>query len=259
MPEPQVRSPLDDILVRMDRNIDRCVRERSRLGYFAVLYRGVTARVRDAIIAGSFDDPHRMERLVVVFANRYLDALDHYWAGGTLPRCWRVAFQSGGMRQPIVLQHLLLGMNAHINLDLAIAAAQVAPRGELSALERDFERITNLLNDMIDAVQDRLEQISPWMTVIDIAGGRTDERVVGFAIGEARALAWQAAESLAACEPDKFQQQVELHDLLVTALAERIRRPGILLGLALEIVRLRETSDVGRVIRTLQAESAAAS
>lgn len=243
---------IDEILVRMDANIARCVREQSRLGYFAVLYRGVTARVRDRIVHGEFDDPQRMERLVAVFASRYLNALDAYWAGGSPPHCWRVAFRCGDLRRPIVLQHLLLGMNAHINLDLAIAAAQVAPGDQLPALERDFDRITDLLNQMIDDVQGRIDRISPWLRVIDLVGGRTDEQLVGFAIGEARRIAWQAAQSLAAADAAAFQEQVALHDEIVSALAQRIQSPGLLLGIALNIVRLREVGDVPRVIRVLQ-------
>lgn len=236
----------------MDHNIARCLSEKSRLGYFAVLYRGVTARVRERMGQSWFDDPPRMERLVVVFANRYLSALDAYWAGGSPPHCWRFAFHCGDLRRPIVLQHLLLGMNAHINLDLAIAAAQVAPGNQLPALEHDFGRITDLLDEMIDDVQARIARVSPWMRVIDVVGGRTDEKLVGFAIGEARRVAWEAAQSLAAADPESFQEQVALHDDIVTALAREIESPGLLLGLALNIVRLRETSDVARVIAALQ-------
>lgn len=46
-----------------------------RAGYFAVLYRKVTAKVKEGIAAGFFDDPGPMERLDVLFADRYLDAV----------------------------------------------------------------------------------------------------------------------------------------------------------------------------------------
>src|SRR5690606_41399624 len=60
---------------------------------------------------------------------------------------------------PLVLQHLLLGMNAHINLDLGIAAAETAPGTALPALKRDFDEITTLLGEMLDDVQDRIGRI----------------------------------------------------------------------------------------------------
>lgn len=247
-------STIDEVITRMDGNIERCLRENSRLGYFAVMYRGVTARVRAGIAAGEFDDPVRMERLVVIFANRYLYALEQFWNGQKPTRSWSIAFECGTLRRPLVLQHLLLGMNAHINLDLAIAAAQAAAPNALSLIKRDFEHITDLLNNMIDAVQDRIKVISPWFNLIDAVGGRTDEEIVGFAIREARNIAWKAAERLAAADPEGFQEQVALHDEIVWALARKIRSPGPLLTLAVHIVRLREAGKVPVVIEALRAE-----
>src|SRR5690606_9901383 len=128
-------------------------------GYFAVLYRRVTARVDDGIRQGRFEDGARMERLDVVFANRYLDALARYRAGEATTRSWAVAFRAAETWNPLVLQHLLLGMNAHINLDLGIAAAETAPGAALPGLERDFHEITTLLGEMLDDVQDRIGRI----------------------------------------------------------------------------------------------------
>jgi hypothetical protein len=251
-PQAATGRAIDEVLARMDRNIDRCTLEQSRLGYFAVLYRGVTARVREGIAAGEFEDPARMERLVVIFANRYLDALAQFWDGKRPARSWLITFESSALARPIVLQHLLLGMNAHINLDLAIAAAQAAPGAELAKLERDFERITSILKHRIEETQERIKQISPWFWLIDYAGGRRDEELVGFGIRQARELAWKAAHSLAASDASVFDAQVTLHDEIVAALAERIRSPGRLLGIALQIVRVRESSDVRKVMSALR-------
>jgi hypothetical protein len=242
----------------MDANIARCLAERSRLGYFAVLYRGVTARVREGILAGEFEDPARMVRLLTAFAQRYLDALGHFREGRPSTRSWRIAFECGALADPIVLQHLLLGMNAHINLDLAIAAAQTAPGGELPRLERDFTRITTILDEMIEDVQARIKRISPWFFLIDWAGGRRDEQLVGYGIRQAREVAWQAARSLAAADPALFDEQVQLHDAVVAALAEKIRTPGRLLGAALRVVRMRESQDVARVMAALAAAGSSA-
>src|SRR5512143_674737 len=171
-----LRQTINDIIDEMDCVIERCAREQSKLGYFAVLYRDVTVRVRDGIAAGRFEDGPRMERLDVIFANRYLDALQTYWGGGHPTRGWDVAFEAARQWSPTILQHLLLGMNVHINLDLAIAAAQVAPGDALPGLERDFEEITVLLNDMVQGMEARIEQVSPWFRLIDRAGRRTNEQ-----------------------------------------------------------------------------------
>lgn len=251
---------IDDVIAQMDQVIERCIRERSTLGYFAVLYRNVTIRVRDAIAAGRFEDGPRMERFDIIFANRYLDAIERFWQNQQPSASWAAVFQARDTRSLIILQHLLLGMHAHINFDLAIAAAQAAPGPELPALKRDFQEITILLNEMAQSIQVRVEKVSPWFRFIDYAGGRSDEQVLSFAMKTSRDLAWKVAEELAATgsNPSTFERQIALHDALVAALATPIRfPPGRLLRTVLLLIRLRESYDVPTVIEMLKIEQSA--
>ena len=123
---------IDEVIAQLDEVIDRARREGSRVGYFPALYRKVTVAVKEGIAAGRFEDGQRMERLDVVFANRYLEAMAAWRAGEPPTRSWQLSFEAAGRWWPIVLQHLLLGMNAHINLDLGVAAARTAPGAELA-------------------------------------------------------------------------------------------------------------------------------
>lgn len=244
---------IDAVIVQMDAVVDLCAAEQSKLGYFAVLYRNVTVCVRDAVAAGRFDDPARMQRLDVIFANRYLDALAAYRRGEAPTQSWLVAFQAARTWSPIVLQHLLLGMNAHINLDLGIAAAEVAPGEELQALKHDFMEITVLLNAMIEAMETRIEQISPWFRLIDAAGGRVNETLCGFGIAQARDLAWVFAERLAVTPTDQRDEVIAQQDQIVTLLARVVRSPvGLRLRLALLLILLRETRNVRQVMEVLR-------
>ena len=109
---------IDEVIEQLDHIIQRSRHNSSRIGFFAILYRQVTARVREGILSGRFQDGARMERLDVAFANRYLEALEQYRLGEQPSRCWLAAFQGASSWRLLVLQHLLLGMNAHINLDL---------------------------------------------------------------------------------------------------------------------------------------------
>jgi hypothetical protein len=243
---------IGDVIAQLDQVIEYCAKERSRLGYFAALYRNVTVRVRDAIAAGRFEDGPRMERLDVIFANHYLDALDRFWRGEKPPASWSVAFHAARRWRPVIFQHMLLGMNAHINLDLAIAAVQTSPGSDLPGLKRDFQEITILLGEMIDSVQERIDRVSPWFRIIDYVGGRTDEQICAFAIKTARNLAWKAAEELAVATPDKMEQEIAAHDQIVAELGRKIQSPGRLLGAALYLVRARESSHVPAVIEALR-------
>src|SRR3954465_14405752 len=106
MPSFQPAEAIDQVLERLDAIIDRAIVERDRLGFFAVLYRTVTAAVKEGIAAGRFADGPRMERLDIVFANRYLAAFDHHRRGQSSTRSWKAAFAAGSSRRAVIMQHL---------------------------------------------------------------------------------------------------------------------------------------------------------
>ena len=115
---------IDEVLARLEQIISDSIGNKSRAGYFAALYYKVTASVKEGIEKGRFDDGPRMEQLDVNFANRYLEAYDQWKNKQPVSGPWKTAFDTEARRQPLVLQHLLLGMNVHINLDLGIAASE---------------------------------------------------------------------------------------------------------------------------------------
>ena len=242
---------LDEVVARLDAVIAQARRDNSRLGFFACLYRSVTVRVRDGIAAGRFQDGPRMARLDVAFANRYLAALDAYQHGRPHTRSWTAAFDAGRGGSLLILQHLLLGMNAHINLDLGVAAAQTSPGRDLPALEHDFREISRLLGEMLDEVQDRLARVSPWMGVLDWIGARTDEEICTFCLGGSRDLAWRWAQRFSIVDSTRLQHEIGLLDAVVAELAKPIAKPAPLLRPVLAMVRLREPKDVGRVLDAL--------
>lgn len=131
---------IEDILTRMDQIVEECKAQQFRFGYFAILYRQVTRRVRDGILSGEFEDNARMEVLDVQFAKYFTNAYED-WKHGTKPtESWRLAFEASKNSRYLVLQHLFLGINAHINLDLGIAASETLLGKELGEIRGDFER-----------------------------------------------------------------------------------------------------------------------
>ena len=242
---------IDEVITRLDGIVERSRREKSRLGYFAALYRGVTLRVAEGVGSGRFEDTGRMARLGVIFANRYLDALDRHRRGQRTSRCWDAAFRAADRWPPIGLQHLLLGITAHINLDLGVAAAGAAPGAALHGLRRDFDLIGDILCEMLDGVQDKLARVSPWMTVLDRAGCRTDEAVMNFSINRARAQAWEAAVQLAPYEEGRMGGEIEMLDAHAALRARLILYPGLGFRAAGLVVRVSERGDVAEIIDTL--------
>jgi len=243
---------IDEVIQNLDRIIDRSIATGSRLGYFPALYRKVTLQVARGISQGQFEDGSRMERLDVLFANRYLDAFELFQQGKAVPASWRLAFETTAEWWPIVLQHLLLGINAHINLDLAIAAAATSPATELPGLRNDFNRINGILAALVDDVKAELTAIWPLLGLVDYVSGRGDEALIHFSMTKARDCAWQAAEQLAAASPSEHDSLVNEFDARVVVIGRLVRRPGVLAGTTTRLIRLGERKTVRAVIEILK-------
>jgi hypothetical protein len=241
----EVVAALDDVIVRM-RARD------NRLGYFAALYRKVTVAVRQGIAEGAFEDGPRMARLDVAFANRYLAALERHEAGRHATRAWQISFDAASSRWPIVLQHLLLGMNAHINLDLGIAAARTCPGQDLAPLRRDFDHINAILASLTAGVRDELTRIWPPLARLDRLAGDHDDTILDFSMQRARACAWQLAERLAPVPESGQREEIENTDGWVAALGGRLLRPRFATtAIALGAVRLSERGSCREIIDLL--------
>jgi hypothetical protein len=246
MPDtPHAARTIQEVLDRLDAQIDLAVRNASRTAYFACLYRAVTARVQEGIRAGRFQDGPRMEKLDVVFANRYLAALEAYQRGQPTTRSWKAAFQAAELKRLVILQHLLLGMNAHIKLDLGIAAASVAPGSSLAALKRDFDEISVVLGEMLEDVQRRINGVSPWMGLLDRVGARSDEEIFTFGLRGSRDLAWHWAQRFSRVHASSLPAEIDRLDWAVSL-------PTPMVATALAVIRARETSDVARVVTALR-------
>ncbi len=246
---------IPDVLEALDTIIARALDEGSRVGYFAVLYRKVTARIAEGIARGVFDDGRRMERVDVTFVHRYLAAVSGTPGRDSPTRSWELAMRATDAARPIILQHLLVGMNAHINLDLGIAAATIAPGQDIFDLRRDFDRINEILAAMLDDVEQRLAEVSPWIGLLDRVGGRHDEELIRFSIEVARADAWRFAVELAPLAQRNWAGPIKARDTRVSHVAQAILRPGLLTA-ALLLIRSRESNDVRRNIEALDRISA---
>ncbi len=242
---------IDEVVAALDEIVDSCRRQASRNGYFAALYRKVTVRVREGIAAGEFEDGSRMERLDVVFANRYLDAYQRYSRGEPPSASWRLAFDAARRWRPIVLQHLLLGMNAHINLDLGIAAARTAPGDELPALAGDFNKINDVLASLVDGVKQELSEVWPKLRRLDRLAGDREDAVINFSMSEARGRAWELARRLAPLDPGAQAREIARTDLKVALLGRLVRDPPPLTRLTTWLVRLGERGSVPEIVDLL--------
>lgn len=183
-------SNISEVITELDIIIEKCLNQNDKLGLFASLYRKVTLRVQEGIQSGMFDDAARMERLDVIFANRYLEAYQEYNSQLPTTSSWYITFQASKEPNMLLMQHLLAGMNAHISLDLGIASAQVASGKPLAELKRDFDTINQLLSNLVDDVQSAMGQSLIMMKALDWIAGKTDEKLARFSLEFFRNRAW---------------------------------------------------------------------
>lgn len=247
---------IDDVVSAMDAIIQRAWDEQDRAGYFAALYRRVTRAVREGVNNGSFQNGPLMEQLDVVFASRYLDALAAYRAGTKLSRSWKVAFDACRDKNVLILQHLLAGMNAHINLDLGIASAQVSPGDQLPQLKTDFDQINDVLAAQVSAVEAEMSALSPLVKDVSSIDLSSETTVINFNIGLARDTAWFTAQRLAN-EPS-FLHEVTIDglDLGVSLEGRAILYPPFKAEKIAEVLAA-EIREVRRVIDILTTTEAA--
>lgn len=231
--------------------VDRHAADGNAAGYFAAMYLAVTRTVERRAADGRFSDPARMERFVSAFAQRYLEADEAWRAERAVTDSWRVAFEAAGAWRPIVLQHLLLGMNAHINLDLGVCAAELAEPGAIEALRADFDAVNDVLAELVDGCQNVLGEVSPWLGLVDRIGGSRDEAIIRFSLVAARRQAWNVAVRLAAVTGDERRRAIAAADAQAAAVGRRVRHPGALASTLLLLVKLRERTPPAEVMRRL--------
>jgi hypothetical protein len=240
---------IEDVLIQMDQIVTECKDKESRVGYFAILYRQVTRRIRDGILAGEFEDNPRMELLDVIFAKRFIDAY-RLWTTGQAPtECWRLAFEASKNSGHLVLQHLFVGINAHINLDLGIAASETMKELPLDPIRSDFDRINAILAGLVDGVKGNISVVSPifgWL--MPLAKGR-DEMLLNFSIQVARNGAWKYAGEYHADTNKSFQ--IENRDKSISLLAQRLISPGKFLAFLVKVVGFAEWKSVSRTMDQL--------
>lgn len=241
-----------EVIVRLEQIIGQARQNQSPLGYFAAVYLKMTLAVRDGIAQGVFENGSRMEQLDVRFAMRYFEALEAWQAGKPCSEAWRTAFEASNDPGKTAIQHILLGINAHINLDLGIAAAQTRSGDAIFGLRKDFDRINDIIAALTDRVQGRLADI--WLPFgwLDWLLRTEDEGWVNFSIGASRGAAWKAATALAFARQSETEKAlIRDLDAAVAFLGNRIAEPGFWIGAGLQLMRRSERGSVSEKIETL--------
>jgi hypothetical protein len=215
-------------------------------GYFPALYARVTTQIADSIDRGDFADGPRMDAFATEFASRYVRARKQEIVR---PRCWQATWDVANDQHLLIVQHLFLGINAHVNYDLPQAVVAIARRtGDLASVHPDFDAVNDVLATTSVGVLRDLDRLTHWTNAAVAMGGG---RLFNFSLREARSQAWAAAERLYSLDDAQQRAYVSELDELVSVLAYLITQPPLLVQLFVFVARMLEQHDPGVVIAAL--------
>ena len=166
---------------------------------FAIAYLASAQKQERWLHRGEFLQRALVSNCVVVFANAYRDALARYESGDArdVPAAWRQSFGAGRDRTLWTLQHLLLGINAHINHDLPYAVLNGGLNVRCPHCYHDYRRMDDALQAAIPTVRGRLAGHLEWpMRIVNAIDRGAVDAAVAAAIASARRRSWMLATAL---------------------------------------------------------------
>ena len=213
--------------------------------FFLATYLRTTRAVAEELERGGFRDPAWVERWDVAFADLYLDAIEDAEAGRRPPEPWVVAFGAGAGGDGVApLRHVLLGMNAHINYDLAQSLLAVIPSrdfddpGLLADRHADHEHIDQVLVARVGAEDTELEALSGPRSRTDRLLQPLNRLATRRFLRESRAKVWANARLLDAARragPQAYADRLADLERLAAARVADLMAPGqVVLKLAVK-------------------------
>lgn len=183
-------------LVCLEENL---IAKQDRRAIFLSVYALTTFKIAEQVDAGYFNDTPWIEEYQLEFANQYRRAFYDYEAGNyfDVPKVWRVAFDASKSGKTLIVQDILLGMNAHIDFDLAYTLRDVDIKNNRSAKYEDHNLVNNVLSGIVGDITAALTSIyGSNYAAIDLALGDIDDKLIGTGMIMAREQAWNNAVKL---------------------------------------------------------------
>ena len=181
-------------------------------GVFATTYLELTREIRLTYTRrpAFYRDWRYMFKEVAAFANVYFNTVRAYWEGREVPEAWRIAFETADRGDVNAAQDMLLGINAHVQNDMAFVVASLGtrrPDGETRKIDHDranqvldwaYERVVSTVADRYDPLV-RTTNAS-WNPADDVLGLEM--------VKEWREMVWRNAERLLNAKNDAERREV---------------------------------------------------
>ena len=113
-----------------------------------------------------------------------------------------------------------------------------------------------MLGSLVDGCQGALDEVSPWLDLVDRIGGRHDEALIRFSLVAARQQAWRVAEQLHGLHGAERLAAIDAVDGAAATVGHAVQHPGLAASALLLAVRVAERAAPRRVIDVLVAAKA---
>ena len=192
---------------------------RSGIYWFSHLYLVITENVRGKIDGGRFFADNRyLTALDVAFANRYFDAVRALTKGERPPEVWRLLFAVPEDGEVLPVQLAMAGVNAHINLDLAVAvvnACRALGRQDIDGGDQraDYDKVNDIFAEEMNGLLEKLARGYAAPTQVQLARLSLLERLAGEIVVLARRMAWLNAEYLWTVGPESDLGRARIEEM----------------------------------------------
>ena len=177
----------------------------NRVAAFNTLYLTITQRVAAHLRGPEVKDARWLEVLDVEFARLYFNALASWGVpGADTPDAWQVLFSRAHDDKMSTLEASVLGVNAHINHDLALALINTWRRLGYTGdgpQHPDYLLVNKIFYHEIPLLRRRFA--NAWQMEIDRCVGDLDDWSQRVLVRTTRAWAWEQAERLWDLQDDK--------------------------------------------------------
>ncbi len=199
------------------------INHRDRRAVFVTLYLKMTQELQKSIAVNPqiFQDVEWVKSAALVFANGYRTALSNYGRlkRDIVPKAWVLAFDMATEDKSIVILDMILGINAHVNYDLALALLELRDTlktyDDRKKRKSDFDKLNDILNDATDPIQDVIShKYSPLLRMFDFFTGSLDEEMTRFSFETAREHSWVNGLALinASSEEEREMQRKKIDE-----------------------------------------------
>jgi hypothetical protein len=141
-------------------------------------------------------------------------------------------------------------MNAHINLDLGIAAATVSG-GQMANVQKDFDAINTIISSLTYQVLNDIDRVSPLLSLLGLHATNQTSILIQFSIDNARDGAWCFAEELVTKQGADYDACITKRDQTINQLGRQLIQMTGLMRFTVWLIHLFEWKKPSRIIKVL--------